>query len=295
MGIGDRMIRQCTAEDFEALVEFVSRLNPIGTHHIGYFGVTPEDIRASIAALDFPFDQGFQLAYDSGRLVGVMGIDCDPDIGRAWLYGPVVDAEDWSPTADALYAALWSLMPTAIREHEMFVDVENVRCREFAARHAFVQHSEAAIYFIRPDRMAGLPAAEASAWDDRFTEALAGLHSRLFPNSNYTVPYMTGRLNEHNFLLLATDDDALTGYLFATYDPESGEAYIDLVGVAESHQRQGIGRRLLLAALARLGQYPGFKQANLTVDRHNTPALSLYDSLGFVRERDMVAFRRIVN
>lgn len=287
-------IQPCTPDDFESLVTYVVEHNPLGHNHIGYFGVTPEDIRSTLKNLDVPVHQAFMLARQAGRLVGIHGIDFDPVIGRAWLYGPIVTAKQWGPTADTLYQSLRTLIPETINEHEMFVDVENVRCRNFAARHDFQQGNELAIYFAALTHIEHLPPAEGQTWDDGFTTALETLHNRLFPNSNYTVPYMVGRLNEYNRLLISTDGQTLTGYLFFTYDPESGEGYIDLLGVAESYQQQGIGRRLMLAGLAIIRQYPGFRQANLTVDRQNTPALRLYDSLGFIHERDMVSYRRIL-
>lgn len=283
------------ADDLDSLVDFVAFNNPSSEHHIGYFGVTPPDIRSSIKSLDRPFNECFFLAFAGEKMVGTMGVEFDPAINRAWLYGPVVTMNSWDATADALYDSVKSLIPATITEHEMFVDAANTHCRKFADRHGFVQRGEWAIYYITAARIDALTsglAEKAEAWNDTYKEQLEALHTRLFPNSNYTVEYIMGRRNDFNRLLITTEHDTLTGYLFMTFEPESGEGYIDLIGVHETYHRRGIGRRLMLAGLDQFRQYPTFIQANLTVDRHNFAALKLYDSLGFTHERDMVAYRR---
>jgi ribosomal protein S18 acetylase RimI-like enzyme len=285
-------ILPCTTEDFDRLVSFVSQINPIAFHHIGYFGVTSEDIRSSIKSLDVPYNEGFQMAYEGERLVGIMGADFDEDIGRAWLYGPLVVSGEWDLTADALYDAVIPLIPNGRFEHEMFIDVQNEHCRGFSTRHNFEPKGEWAIYYLPGDRIADLSHAEAAVWEDRFTAELEELHSRLFPSSNYSVAYILKQRQDNHLLLISTDGDRLSGYLLITVDQASGEAYIDLVGVHEDYRRQGLGLRLILAGLAQLREYPNLKQVNLSVDCLNSQAIYLYESLGFLWERDMVALQK---
>ena len=316
-----RIIR-CHPSRFDALVDFVAVHNPQPQHHIGYVGLTPEDIRLSLRMFNWPFDRAARLAVVGNRVVGVLAADIDKEIGRAWLYGPIVALDDgaaggasedapsaavatrrqadslgygWGETADALYAAVAARLPDGIGEHEMFVDTGNVNCRAFAERHGFATHGQWAIYFITPDRLALLPEAAAEAWDERWAGQLEALHNRLFPNSNYTLTYMQQEWAEKGALLLvATEGEQLTGYFFGRYEAEAGEGYVDLVGVDESRRRTGLGRRLMLAGLSRLRGAAGLRQVNLSVAAGNEAALALYDALGFVRERDMIAFRRRV-
>ncbi len=288
-----RIIR-CTDRHFERMLEFVSAHNPAGEHHIGYFGVTPEDIRQSVLMLNLRYNRGFRLALEGTRLIGVMGVDFDKEIGRAWLYGPIVIADDWAAVADALYAAVSPVLPVTVREHEIFVDAENVNCRAFAERHAFTNQGEMAIYYITPERLAALPEQTAEAWDDRFADPLVALHDRLFPRSNYTLNYMLAERDKGATLLMLTDGDTLAGYFFGRVESESGEAYVDLVGVDPAFHGRGLGRRLMLAGLAQLRAMPNLHQVNLTVEAGNLPAMRLYESLGFARERGMVAFRKKV-
>ncbi len=286
-----RIIR-CTNRHLDRMLEYISVYNPAGEHHIGYFGVTPEDIRQSVLMLNLRYDRGFRLALEGNQIVGAMGMDFDREIGRTWLYGPIVTSENWDATADALYAAVGKVIPPEISEQEMFIDSLNERCRNFATRHAFVGHGSLAIYFITPDRLAKLPAAAADEWDDRLAGQFVSLHEQLFPRSNYTLNYMLAERDKGATLLTLSDGDQLTGYFFGRAEQESGEAYVDLVGVNPNYRRQGLGRRMMLAGLAQLRGLPGLRQVNLTVDSDNYGAMQLYDSLGFMKERDMAAFRK---
>ena len=291
-----RIVR-CHKSRFDGLVDFIAANNPVAEHHIGYFGLTPEDIRATLRMLSLPYDRAFRLALDGNHIAGVLGADIDLSIGRAWLYGPLVTAESWDATADALYSAVVERLPAGIREHEMFVDAENGRAAAFAARHAFATYGEWAVYYLTPDRLAELPSDAAQPWDDRYAAQLDALHQRLFPSSNYTLEYMLKTLADkpaETMLLVAAEGDALTGYFFGRVEPEAAEAYVDLVGVDERARGIGLGRRLMLAGLDQMRAYEGIRQVNLTVAAANDPAMRLYDALGLQRERNMIAFRKIV-
>jgi len=289
-----RIIR-CTSRHLDRMLAFVSRHNPDGEHHIGYFGVSPEDIRQSVLMLNLRYDRGFRLAVRGSELVGVMGVDFDRKLGRAWLYGPIVvaaDAEEWAATAEALYAAVGPAIPAGVDEQEMFVDSRNANCRWLAERHDFPSIGEMSIYTITPERLAGLPEATVAAWDGRFAAQYLALHEELFPRSNYTLDYILEEVGKGAVFLAEGEGDELIGYFFGRAEVESGEAYVDLVGVRADRRRAGLGRRLMLAGLSHLRRMPGLRQVSLTVNTGNDAATRLYDSLGFVKERDMMAFRK---
>ena len=52
--------------------------------------------------------------------------------------------------------------------------------------------------------------------------------------------------------------------------------------VTPAARRRGLGRALMQAAIAAAHDLPGLLQLNLCVNAHNTAALRLYESLGFV-------------
>ena len=57
---------------------------------------------------------------------------------------------------------------------------------------------------------------------------------------------------------------------------------IGVIGTRPTHQRQGLGRALLLTGLYRLKQR-GATSVNLETEQAETPALRLFTSLGFQR------------
>ena len=95
-------IKPC-GDQLDELVSFVSRLNSKGDHHIGFFGEGEADVRASLAECIIPPVEGFRMAYEDGRLVGIFGVDADREIDRAWLFGPLVEHVNWHEVADLLF------------------------------------------------------------------------------------------------------------------------------------------------------------------------------------------------
>lgn len=70
----------------------------------------------------------------------------------------------------------------------------------------------------------------------------------------------------------------LTGYAIA--DIEDSSCHIVSIGVRPAHQRKGIGLKLMCTVLSDCLER-GAKVAYLEVDPGNTPALKLYNKLGF--------------
>ncbi|MDQ2812736.1 MAG: mycothiol synthase [Actinomycetota bacterium] len=71
--------------------------------------------------------------------------------------------------------------------------------------------------------------------------------------------------------------------------PGVGEVYV--VGVDPAEQGSGLGRALTLAGLRHLRDL-GLAAAMLYVDEDNTPAIRMYESLGFTRSRTDAMYRR---
>ena len=84
----------------------------------------------------------------------------------------------------------------------------------------------------------------------------------------------------HGVFLVALEEGKVVGYggLWLVID----EAHVTNVAVAPDHQRQGVGRRLMIALLD-LAKRRGMTCATLEVRAGNAPALHLYESLGFER------------
>ena len=84
-------------------------------------------------------------------------------------------------------------------------------------------------------------------------------------------------------LVIALDGHLVVGFVSAVIylhpDKPAPELWINEVGVAPTHQRQGIGKRLLQAALENAKQ-AGCTEAWVLTERTNEAAMAMYKSAG---------------
>jgi len=82
---------------------------------------------------------------------------------------------------------------------------------------------------------------------------------------------------------VAIDGNLVVGFVSAVHyvhpDKPCPELWINEIGVAASHQRQGIGKQLINAIFA-VGRELDCESAWVLTDRENTAAISLYSVVG---------------
>lgn len=278
----------------EELVGFITRLNPRSEHHIGFFGEGEADARAALAECLITPADGFVMAYEADRLVGIFGIDADAELSRAWLLGPLVDHPDWHQIADQLYAKVLPRVPVDIRDYDLFCDVENIRTQAFAARHGFPVTSENEVWTLLREnyRRAANRQVQISAYQEKLFDALEKLHNDLFPTGYFSARQMVEKNDATHRLFLAAEGDQLLGYHFCKIEEESG--YVDFLGTDLSARQQGIGSALLAAGLDWMFSAPTTRKVSLTVNSDNDEAQHLYEKFGFERERRMRGYRKRV-
>jgi len=103
--------------------------------------------------------------------------------------------------------------------------------------------------------------------------------------------------DERHHLAVAIDDGFVVGFVSAVLyvhpDKPRPELWINEVGVAPTHRRQGAGKAMLSALLA-FAQAAGCSEAWVLTDRRNAAAMRLYSSLGGTEAPDdavMFTFR----
>lgn len=84
-------------------------------------------------------------------------------------------------------------------------------------------------------------------------------------------------------LVVAVDNDVVVGFVSAVVylhpDKPAPELWINEVGVAPTHQRQGIGKALMQAILEEANR-SGCSEAWVLTERENTAAMAMYGSTG---------------
>ena len=91
--------------------------------------------------------------------------------------------------------------------------------------------------------------------------------------------------HKDNFMLGAFLDEKLigiVGFVKETRIKSKHKGFIWGMFIYPEQQNQGIGKKLLLAALAKAFNNPELRQINLSVIENNTNALKLYEKLGFI-------------
>ena len=99
----------------------------------------------------------------------------------------------------------------------------------------------------------------------------------------FDAPVSSARLTAYlaeagHHMIVALDGDLIVGQVAAVvhrHPDKPTELYLDELGVAPSHQRQGIGRRLLEEMLA-LGRRLGCEEVWVGTEHDNVPARALY-------------------
>ena len=93
------------------------------------------------------------------------------------------------------------------------------------------------------------------------------------------------RRSPHAAVYVAEAPEGLVGRLSVARDVHPASRHVADLGlmVAASHRRQGIGRALLRRTVE-WARANGISKLELHVFAHNTPAIALYESFGFVQE-----------
>ena len=284
-------------DQLDELVHFVANINSTAAHHIGFFGEGEADVRASLLEYLIPPADGFRMAYDGRQLIGVFGVDADPEVDRAWLFGPVVEHQNWHEVADQLYAEVVRLIPVGIHDYDIFCDAQNIHVKDFALRHGFSLRSENAVLTLERENYR--PAAKRD-WTivdylDIFLEQLEKLHRRLFPNAYFTARQMVEKQDEKHRLFLAVENKQLLGYHFCKIEPESESGYVDFIGTDPSTRGRGVGADLLASGVDWMLSVPSTRKINLTVNADNAAAQSLYQKFGFITNRVMSGYRKRID
>ena len=84
-------------------------------------------------------------------------------------------------------------------------------------------------------------------------------------------------------IVVALENDLVVGFVSAVIyvhpDKPAPELWINEIGVAATHQRQGIGKSLMQAILEE-AKRSGCTEAWVLTDRSNLPAMAMYKSAG---------------
>jgi ribosomal protein S18 acetylase RimI-like enzyme len=299
-------IRPARETDLDQVIDLLCRLQAQACHHIGYHGETRADITDEIAGLGWP--AATVVAVDrADRVHGVLTVDVDTELGRAWWYGPFVDvpadhpAADriWDRTADAMYAAARALpIARGVDDSELYGHVEHCRLAAFARRQGFpdgTYSSVLALEGVDLVRLIGdVPSVAVTELptpptDSVLAASLIRLHDGCFPNTYLSAAGLLSGAQDRT-VVVATDGARLLGYAAGKAQPE--DYFIDFVAVPTESRGQGVAGALVTALVQRLAEKHGERRcACAVVVGGNAPSRRMLHKLGFRPYLELVSYR----
>ncbi|MFF2480183.1 GNAT family N-acetyltransferase [Paenibacillus sp. NPDC058071] len=95
---------------------------------------------------------------------------------------------------------------------------------------------------------------------------------------------------DSELVLVAVDQSEVVGMIIGTIDNNKGYYY--RIAVHPDHQRKGIGK-LLIQSLRQRFEQRNVQKILITVDEHNEPVLSLYESMGYAANDFFRSFHKL--
>jgi ribosomal protein S18 acetylase RimI-like enzyme len=296
-------IRPATQADMPAVAELVARLQADPAHHIGFLGMTVEEITGELTDLPDWHKSAVVAIASSGALRGVLVADVNAALRRGWLYGPFVDVpsghpaapQSWDTNADALYRAVRELPALAgIDDLDLYGHVAHRQLAEFAGRHGFDNKRPTRIFTLVGADLRSLLAqdidqVEPLPADGSLNRQVAVLLERAFPNRTKSAEQLLN--GEHTVVVLRQANGNLAG--FAAGYVQQDEYLVDYVAVEPDMRCVGVGGKVVRGLLRELDARKGAKrQAAAVVARENMASAGMFSRLGFQVELELVSYRR---
>jgi ribosomal protein S18 acetylase RimI-like enzyme len=128
-------------------------------------------------------------------------------------------------------------------------------------------------------------------------DAYVELHQAAFESKNMTAEWRSRTLGaphhrEENDLVAVAPDGRLAGFCIGWLAPGRDRVgQIEPLGIAREFRERGVGHALLAECVRRLVA-SGARRVLVETDTYRTPALGLYESLGFEPVRDVLVYRK---
>ncbi|MFC5290875.1 GNAT family N-acetyltransferase [Actinokineospora guangxiensis] len=300
-------IRPASEGDRDAVVDLILRQQADPTRHIGYHGVTIEDVVDELGGIKPDWAGGAVVGVgDSGEIVAVLSADADAEVGRVWLLGPYVELpadhpvprQVWHRTADDLLDAVTGLPRLrGFADLELYGHRKHSLLADFAARHGFAGGDMSRVFTLSGSALRSLLIREAGGEEPRVLTRedparaeVIDLHERAFPSRTATGRQLVDGDRGHTVVVL-TGADGLIGY--AAGFPQPGEFYVDYVAVVPGMRSAGAGRAVVRGLLRELAaQHGPHERAAAVIMLGNDASERMFTALGFALHLELVGYRR---
>ena len=138
-----------------------------------------------------------------------------------------------------------------------------------------------------PEAVSHTAALADEIWNEHYASILSAEQIRYMVDTFQSVKAIHKQLaeQEYRYYLLKADDKIL-GY--TGVQPKDGRLFLSKLYLRQAARGKGYARRVL-AFLSGFCEGAGLSAIWLTVNRHNTDSIAIYQRLGFMKIREQVA------
>ncbi len=243
--------------------------------------------------------QHIRLWHDRDKLVGYAILGEDPTFDCQVL----PEYEWYGIEAEALAWAETRLLELRKRDAKLWGDglVSGVRQDDpkriaFLEQHGFRRGDYVEVNFIRSLDEPIPEAAVPAGFQVRTFAGASEISSRANAQREVWHPYTVGNVNDDDYALFVrlpgyyrdldvvavAPDGTIAAYVNGWIDPVNRVGDFGPVGALPAYRRQGLTRAVQLECLRRMRAL-GMDRASVSTGETNTPALGLYESVGFER------------
>lgn len=281
--------------DIEELASFLAEVNNEPSQHIGYCGSDKDSILYDLTHdfSDLDLANSFAVAYEDGIIVGAMGLDIDMEDLSAEVWGPFLknSGEDLE-FAEDLFTQVISYSKIPVKSFFFFINKENKIGKEFVLNLGGIEKGNHYILQAKHDEFDEADREEIEKYETAFEDSFSDIHESVFPTTYYNAKKIISRLDEQNQLFIIKNGKTeIKGYVYVEAEPEHGQGSIEYVAVSDKFRKQGIGTKLIQAALNHLFSYESIKDVTLSVEKENEKAIHLYEAAGFKKKHELIDLR----
>ena len=219
----------------------------------------------------------------AGAIVGAAGFDFDEPLHRGFLYGPWSIDDGWQERAAALFGRVLAAAPPDTHDIEIAFDMENLRAATFADEHSFeLVRDHFTMGFSRGNHELE-PDPDIREMGNEERSSVMELHERCFEGTWPSGQQLLDQLEKgpDRRIFVIQTEGKLSGYHFATVERETGEAFVDNIGVDETSRGRGLATRLLTHGLWWMFSFEEINEIELSVRQENAAAVRVYENAGF--------------
>lgn len=233
----------------------------------------------------------FFLCMENEKVVGCLGTYISYEQKVARLLGPVIEKEYFDKYIDTLFQQWLKNLPEDITEIKIAFCEENVLCRHWCEKNGFELYNAEKTMVLDKDLFLESESPSSVAikpYEPKYKEGLGKVHPG---GAFFTLDELINAVSAHSRLLLAIEQDEVTGYVFYDRTEDGKQGAIELLHVREDKRNKGYGTALLSRAIKDLIS-GDVEQIFIDVRVNNTNAQRLYSRTGFTGRETVYAYRK---